>query len=112
MHNNKTKYNQSRLIGTQNILHDLFNINNINLTQYSDAPMTYLSTSIIYSRHTKQPESWFCKPNLNRSLTMQNKPDTTFLVDTNFVRSHQKTYECLTLPWHNWAGGGSLTTVT
>ena len=97
---------------TKILFHDYYNIKNNIPTLYSDATLTYSSTFNIISRPTNQPDFKFCKPNLKSSLITQNKPNTSFLVDTNDVRSQQKTYILLTPPWHNWAGGGNLTTVT
>jgi len=97
---------------TKILLHDFYNIKNNIPTLYSYPALTYSSTLNIFSGHINLSEFKFCKPNLKRSLIMLNQPDASFLVDTNEIRSQQKTCICLTPPWHNWAGGGSLTTVT
>ena len=98
MHYNLTISKYSGLLWTKILFPDFFKINITNPTLNSDAALTYSSTLNIFSRRTNQPEFRFCKPNLKSSLITQNKPDTSFLVDTNSVRSQQETYICLTPP--------------
>ena len=112
MHYNSTKLNFLRLFRTKNIFPDFFKNNKIIPTQYSYTPLTYSTTFNIFSRHTNLPEFRFCKPNLKSSLIMQSQLDTLLLVDTDFIDDKKINYICLTPPWHNWAGGGNLTTVT
>jgi len=97
---------------TKILFHDFYNIKNYSLTLNPYPALTYSSTINVFSRHTYQPEFKFCKPNLNRSLIMQSQLESFFLVDTDFIDDKKINYICLTPPWHNWAGGGNLTTVT
>ena len=98
MHYNLTKLNFLRLFRTKNIFPDFYKINITNPTLNSDPALTYSLTFNIFSRHANQPEFRFSKPNLKSSLIKQNKPDTSFLVDTNEIRSQQETYIWLTPP--------------
>ena len=96
MYYNLTISNQSGLLRTKNIFPDFYKKTLTFPTLNPDAALTYSSTHNIFSGHTYQPEFKFRKQNLKNSLTIQNKPDASFLVDTNAVRSQQKTYIWLT----------------
>ena len=112
LHHNLTNLNFLRLFRTKNIFHDFYKINKNIYSLISYPDLTYYSTINIFSRHTNQPESGFCKPNLKSSLIMQSQLDTLHLVEANIIQRNQSTTELLTPAYHNWAGGGNLTTVT
>jgi len=98
MHYNLTKLNFLNLFRTKNIFQDIYKINKTIPTLNSDATLTYSKTFNIFSRHTNQPESRFCKPNLKSSLIMQSHLDALRLVDAYIIRRYQNTTALLTPP--------------